>query len=235
MGIQGATSPGRRAAVNGRDLLEVIKEYGFEARCGRVPCLPDGCPHCAGVPRRFRRHGVRKRLFLVFADWVVQRVWSYLTRWKCPLCKRTFTSYPAFALPFKRYPVPFVVARCAAYVEDRVRTYRAGVQEGGMPICHEDTDGGTVLWPSTLWRWVDTLGRFPLTVRQGLNLIKQKDPSTGVFRALGCLRIRAGKYRSAARKTVLEGCFALALVDGVYRDLFSASLFTDLATRCGWR
>jgi hypothetical protein len=221
--------------MNGRDLLEVIKKYGFEATSGRVSCLPDACPHCKGTPPRFRRHGVRKRLFLVFADWVFQRVWSYLTRWKCPLCKRTFTSYPDFALPFKRYPLPFILERCTAYLEDRVRTYREGVEEGGMPICHEDTDGGMVLWPSTLWRWVGAFGRFRLSVRQALNLIKQKDPSTDVFRKLGCLRIRADKYRSEARKTLLQRCRALTLADCVYRDLFSASLFPDLATRCGWR
>jgi len=120
-------------------------------------------------------------------------------------------------------------------VEDRVGTYREGVEEGGMPICHEDKDGGTVLWPSTLWRWMDTLGRFPLTVGQALNLIKQKDPSTGVFRVLACLRIRGDKYRSEARKALLQRCRALTLADGVYRNLFSASLFPDLATRCGWR
>ena len=58
--------------------------------------------------------------------------------------------YPLFALPFKRYVLAFIQARCAAYVEDEARTYREGVKEGGAAICHEDAESRTVLWPSTL-------------------------------------------------------------------------------------
>ena len=143
--------------------------------------------------------------------------------------------YPDFALPFKRYVLPFILARCTAYVEDAVRTYRDGVKEAGQPISHEDADEGAELRPSTLWRWVGRLGRFPVTVRQALNLIKQKDSSTDVFRALGRLRIRAGKFRSEARKVILQHCGKLVTADQEYARLFSASIFPDLATRSGFR
>ena len=195
----------------------------------------DTCPYCENRPVRFKRHGGRHRLFLVFGGEVIRRVWSYLVRWKCPLCKRTFTAYPDFALPFKRYVLPFILERCAAYVEDEVRTYREGVKEEGEPMSHEDADGGAELWPSTLWRWVDRLGRFPVTVRQALNLIKQKDPSTDVFRALGRLWIREGKFRSEARKLLLKRCRELVAAGQDYTRLFSASVFPGLATRCGFR
>jgi len=143
--------------------------------------------------------------------------------------------YPDFALPFKRYVLAFILARCAAYVEDVVRTYREGVKESGKAISHEDADRGVELWPSTLWRWVDRLGRFPVTVRQGLNLIKQKDPSTDLFRALGRLRVREGKFRSEARRLILHRCLELVTMERVYARLFSASVFPDLATRSGFR
>jgi len=68
------------------------------------------------------KHGVRSRLFLVLVEAVILRVWSHLTRWKCPLCRRSFTLYPDFALPFKRHVLTFILERCAAYVEDRART-----------------------------------------------------------------------------------------------------------------
>jgi hypothetical protein len=178
---------------------------------------------------------VRKRLFLVFADWVIRRVWSYLTRWKCSFCRRTFTLYPAFALPFKRYVLAFIWGRCAAYAEDEAHTYREGVQAEGMAISHENADSGMALWPSTLWRWVSTLGGFPETVRQALHLIKQKDPSTGVFRQLGGLQLRKGKYRGEERKAMLQRCRALVITERAYAPLFHASLFPDLATRCAWR
>ena len=221
--------------MNGRDLVQIIKAYGERAKGKTILCELDTCPHCEGRPVRFKRHGVRPRLFLVFAAEVIRRVWSYLTRWRCPLCKGTFTVYPDFALPFKRYVLPFFLARCTAYVEEAVRTYREGVKEAGEPISHEDADKGAQLWPSTLWRWVDRLGRFPVTVRQALNLIKQKDPSTDIFRALGRLRIRAGKFRSEARKLILQRCRELVTADRDYARLFSVSVFPDLATRCGFR
>jgi hypothetical protein len=221
--------------MNGRDLVQIIKAYGERAKGITILCELDTCPCCEGRPVRFKRHGVRYRLFLVFVAEVIQRVWSYLTRWKCPLCRRTFTVYPDFALPFKRYVLPFILERCAAYVADAARIYREGVNEGGAAICHEDAESGVVLWPSTLWRWVDRLGRFSVTVRQALNLIKQKDPSTDVFRALGRLRIRTGKFRSEARKVILQHCGKLMTADQEYARLFSASIFPDLATRSGFR
>jgi len=219
----------------GRDLLERIKAYGKRARGKEISCGLDVCPRCGVRHGGFKWHGLRKRLFLVFADWVIQRVWSYLTRWKCPLCRRTFTLYSDFALPFKRYVLAFIGERGAAYVEDEARTYREGTQAEGMAISYEEADSGTQLWPSTLWRWVSTLGHFPETVRQALLLLKQKDPSSGVFRALGALRIRPGKYRSEKRKGVLRRCGELALADRAYTPLFQASIFPELATRCGFR
>ena len=221
--------------MNDRDPLDDIRKYAHAARHGGVSCELDRCPCCHGRPVRFKRHGVRSRLFLVFAAEVIRRVWSYLTRWKCPLCQRTFTVYPDFALPFKRYVLPFILERCAAYVADKARTYREGVNEGGSAICHEDAESGMVLCPSTLWRWVDRLGRFSLAMRQALGLIKQKDPSTDVFRALGRLRIREGKFRSEGRKIVLKHCGELVAVDQEYARLFGVSIFPELATRSGFR
>ena len=221
--------------MNGRDPLEDIRKYGCAAMHAEISCGLDGCPGCQGRPVSFKPHGVRTRVFLVFCEEVVQRVRSCLTRWKCPLCHRTFTSYPDFALPFKRYVLPFILARSTAYVEDAVRTYREGVQEAGEPVSYEDADAGMQLWPSTLWRWVDSLGRFPATVLYALNLIRQKDPSTDLFRLLGQLRIRAEKFRSEARKDLLLRCRELVISDRVYAGLFGGSVFPELAIRCGFR
>ncbi len=220
--------------MTGWDLIKAIKGHGMRATGKKISCVLDTCPCCQGRPAGFKRHGLRKRLFLVFADWVIRRVWSYLTRWKCPLCKRTFTLYPDFALPFKRYVLAFIWERCAAYVEDAARTYREGLKKGGVAISYEDAASGTVLWPSTLWRWVNTLGDLPVTVREALNLVKQKDPSTGVFGRLWRIGIRTGKFRSAGRGILLRRCRELVTVDRVYVRLFWASVFPDLATRCGW-
>lgn len=221
--------------MNDRDPCEVISKYGVEATDGGIACDLDRCPRCQGQPGRFMRHGIRPRLFLVFAQDVIKRVFSYLTRWKCPLCRRTFTLYPDFAFPFKRYVLAFIQARCAAYAEDEARTYSEGVKEAGQIISHEDRDKGAKLWPSTLWCWVGSLGGLEVTLRQALNAIKQKDPSTGLFRALGRIQIRAGKFRSGARKTLLIRCRELTLTEGVYCALFPAPFLPDFAAAYGWR
>jgi hypothetical protein len=138
-------------------------------------------------------------------------------------------------LPFKRYPLPFIRERVAAYATDEARTYAKGVEEEGMSICHEDPDEGGKLWPSTLWRWVSTLGGFPETVRRGLDLIKQKDSSSALFRCLGGRPFRGEKFRSQARKGVLQRCRELLLVEPVYAESFNVRIFPDLATGVGWK
>jgi len=221
--------------MDGRDLIEVITKYGVWASGKKgMECAVAACPRCHARPKTFWRHGTRLRLFLVFAS-VVVRVWSYLPRWKCPACRGTFTQYPDFALPFKRYALPFMVERAGVYVTDEARTYAEGVEAEGVAICHEDADAGRSLWPSTLWRWVSTLGGFAETVRRALDLIKRKDPSTDIIRRLSGGQFRGAKFRSQARKGVLQRCRALLLAAPVYAELFGVGIFPDLATGVGWR
>jgi hypothetical protein len=183
----------------------------------------------------FVRHGARRRIFLMVVAMVVEEVVSYLTRWKCPVCRKTFTQYPWWAIPNKRYVLPFIEDRCEAYVEDTARTYVAGVRtEEGLPFSHADADAGRELAASTLWHWMTTLGGVSETVCAALDLLKQKDPSTGVFRELGHLQIRAAKYRSAARKKVLQRCGERVLVARAYRDLFGVENFPVFATDFGF-
>ena len=216
---------------------EAITEYGRKAKRGDLPCMVTVCPRCAAPVGAggFRRHGVRRRLFLMVVATLVEEVASYLVRWKCPVCGGTFTQYPWWAMPFKRYVLPFIEERCAGYVEDTAPTYAVGVKEQGAPFSHADADGGEELAPSTLWHWITTLGQRPEPVRAALDLIKQKDPSTGVFRALGALQIRVGKYRSPSRKKLLRQCRERVLVARRYRAVFGVETFPASATGCGFR
>ncbi len=178
---------------------------------------------------------MRLRILLLVVGPIVERVQTYLTRWTCTYCLRTFTLYPDFALPHKRYAASFIFVRCSAYVEDKAHTYAKSVSEDGLPIMYADADSGKQLWPSTLWRWVRTLGGFAETTRCALHLIKQKSPSTGLFRELGARRIGEHKYRSKARKYTLERCLSLLIACQVYAHLFGMSVFPELATACGFR
>jgi len=120
-------------------------------------------------------------------------------------------------------------------VKDAECSYRTGIMDEGLPIFHKDADVCAQLSPSTLWRWVSTLGGLARTTHQALHLIKQKAPDSGLFRALGTLRIGAPKYRSDARRQTLERCLSLLLISQVYARLFGGSLFPELATGSGFR
>ena len=150
-------------------------------------------------------------------------------------CKRTFTLYPDFALAHKRYEASFIFGCCASYVEDGGSRYGSVVLAQGMPIMYEDADSGMQLWPSSAWRWVSCLGALKETTCQALLVIKQKAPSTGLFRTLGTLRIGAHKYRSESRRQALKRCLSLLLISRIYARLFGGSLFPELATGSGFR
>ena len=152
------------------------------------------------------------------------------------LCNQTFTEYPPFALPYKRYVKGEVLKFCQRYVEEDQATYRSKVRVNGMPVCYEG-QGEEIddrrLVPSTLWRWVDFLGGMKKTLQEALRLIRQKAPSSGIFREI--YPIASQKYRSDARRIVLQRCLRLFRAEGEYLPLFGTSIFLQLATALFFR
>ncbi len=187
------------------------------ARGGNT-CPCQSCPCCRGVPKRFAKYGVRERVFLVLVDGTVCRTTGRLARWKCPLCKKTFTVYPDFALPFKRYTRPDVIALCEKYLAHEWTTYRDTVCDNGMPLFYPEKEPDPSWWkqadedevdPDTcapalshtaLYRWLTTLANpgFP---------DMQHEPSSGAVRA-PC-RVSPNKFRSEERRQALERCAEL--------------------------
>jgi hypothetical protein len=199
----------------------------------------------------FRRHETRPRTFLVVVRDLVYTILSVITRWKCRECQRTFTWYPAFAVPHKRYVLPVILERCRAYAERDEQSYRKGVQERGRPVFHEQPQGEQItadsteeekaservpaLAHTTLYRWVSTLGAWAHVLRRAWNLIQQRRPWAGVFREVAGFRVASGKFRSRARRRVLHACRSLCVTEAVYGEAFGVSMFPHLATACGWR
>jgi hypothetical protein len=64
-----------------------------------------------------------RRFYDVDGDLVVLRE-CIVSKWKCRGCKRTFTQYPSFAAPFKRYTRATIERLCAKYLEEAKATYR---------------------------------------------------------------------------------------------------------------
>jgi hypothetical protein len=235
-------------------MLEEIQRYTQSVENGTFACRLDICPRCGGHPDGFTRHDRRRRIFLVILERLIHKIFSFLTRWKCPLCGDSFTVYPPFALRHKRYVCQTVLEMGARYVtdtreHDRTRrsrgaperpvTYREAVTVNRMPVFHEtaehagDDAGVSVLNHSTLHRWLTSLSKLPETLLEALGLIREKDATSATFRLVR--PIHPQKYRSEDRRGELQECQRLFHAAWEYERLFSFPLFPHFATRCGWR
>jgi len=155
-----------------------------------------------------------------------------VARWKCPRCKTTFTDYPDFALPYKRFVPSPILEVSERYVNDDESTYRKAVRKDGRPVAYAGEEGeeeGRQLSHTSLWRWVGWLGRkMSRLVREAMKLIRQKDPTTRLHRE--SYPVPARKYQSKTRRKVLQECRRLFAVKAAFESLFGPSLFTDFGT-----
>ena len=168
---------------------------------------------------------------------------SLITRWKCPLCGQTFTVYPEFALPYKRYLRDTILEKSTQYIEDDLPekgkrvSYRRLVKENKMALGYASTETGNIderqLAPSTAHRWLSTLSCLSNTIRKGQELIKQKSSTSTIFRKI--LPVTSVKYRSTKRKKALQDCRKLLHVNEEYQKIFGPSIFPHLATVCQWK
>lgn len=198
---------------------------------GKISCHHKACPKCDGSPGSFKLHERKPRFFLFIVDRLVRKTLSFLLRWKCPLCNQTFTQYPDFALPFKRYVKEEVLERSRRYVEEEKVSYKSGVEVQGRAIFYEGQEeriDDRSLSPSTLWRWVGFAGAMKRTLQKCLQLIRQKAPGCGIFREP--LPLPPHKYRSRPRKHILQTCLRLFRAEEQFQILFGASIFLHFAT-----
>lgn len=179
---------------------------------------PDKCPRCGALPATFSKNGSRERVFLVASEGGILRTSARLNRWKCKACRASFTEYPAFALPFKRYTRNDIIALCETYLAHEWTTYRDTVCDNGMPLFYPEKEPDPSWWkqadedevdPDTcapalshtaLYRWLTTLAN------PGF-LDMQHEPSSGAARAPG--RVSPNKFRSEERRQALERCAEL--------------------------
>ena len=216
--------------------VEEIKAYKEAVLAGEVKCTSVECPVCEGVPDKFTFHERRRRWFYVIVEAFVERLVSLLIRWECPLCGKTFTQYPPFALPYKRYVRQVVEERAGKYLREESCTYRGTVQARNGAIGYaspqEDVIDERQLVPSTVWRWLSFLGEMKETLRRAHGLIKAKSPSSALSR--NAASIAPHKYRTTGRRNVLRGALRLVHAGREYRRLFGRSIFPELATACRW-
>lgn len=211
---------------------------------GQVRCTLEICPRCQEKPAVFKRHEARQRQFLVIVERLVVKVISCLVRRKCSSCGKTFTDYPPFALPYKRFVSPEITERALRYLQDNTMTYEraARQQDPGqtngrspprqlMPVCHEDTGKGGQLAPSTVHRWITTLGSLKKILQAATSLLLESHAD--IHRQ--SFDVAARKYRSEQRRDLLQDCLRLFHTEARFRILFERSIFPELAIRCCWQ
>lgn len=204
---------------------EMIRKHTDAVISGNIRSPQRSCPHCFETLDTFKLHESRKRGFRFIAGCFVRIIISLLIRWKCPICGRTFTEYPAFALPYKRYVLMDIERLSEDYLEDE-KSYQQTVSHEGEAIGYEERDGKIderQLSASTPWRWLGFLGSMNNTLTEVLNLIEQKAPQSSIFRQL--LPLWPGKYRSEKRKLLLQSAWKLLQAKRLFERLFGHQIF----------
>jgi len=217
--------------------LDLVNEHTTAVQEDRIYWESgNSCPKCEGQPPWCEPRYLRERWFYPVVDGYVHPVRSFVLCLRCPLCRRVFTDYPPFALPYKRYLLPEVSDRSRSYVTVDELTYRRGVQENRMAVGYASHDDGTIderqLVHTTLWRWVGFFGRMNAALRGALQWLREKEVTLELFRH-PCL-VPARKYRSRERKLLLQTALRLFDLEPVFVRLSSRFLFPEFATACHW-
>ena len=187
------------------------------------------CPRCRVESEFFKIHAYRERRFLIIIEMLIKAAYCSLVRFKCPGCGKTFTNYPDFAIAHKHYTQPSITGFSASYVESENMTYQKAVMVDSSVPGYPQNDA--TLAPSTIHRWITTLGRFTQTCRTALILLLQENPVSSICRDLARLIIPQRKYKTNQRKKQLFGCRQLLIIEAFFHTTFKTSIFTKLATR----
>jgi len=211
----------------------VVTPENFSAHESKIVTkqMPGFCPKCKGSHSDFALHERRHRLFYVIIDSLVHTIESFLGRWRCSLCRATFTAYPEYALPYKRYVRDVCVSLGKAYVENDAATYRSVVK----PFEYKTETANAnprMLERTTVWRWISFFGSLKNTLHNAFEIIRQSAPDSTVFRQISPIHHK--KYRNKKRKYVLERAFQLFAAEAEFQGIWGYSFFPDLATRCCW-
>lgn len=119
---------------------ELIGKHTDSILSASIQSPQRSCPHCFEISDTFKLHESRKRGFRFIVGGFVRIIISLLVRWKCPICGRTFTAYPDFALPYKRYVLMDIEGLSEDYLENE-KTYQQTVSCEGEAIGYEERDG----------------------------------------------------------------------------------------------
>ncbi|ETR70164.1 MAG: hypothetical protein OMM_03441 [Candidatus Magnetoglobus multicellularis str. Araruama] len=215
---------------------EIIKKHTDSIISGNFSPPEGPCPKCLENPEHFTLHERKKRNFRYICESLIYTVLSLLTRWKCPICKCTFTDYPSFALPFKRYVMIDIERLTNEYINNN-QTYEQTISHDGLTIAYNEQEGvidERKLSKTTIWRWVGFFGKLEKTINGALNLIRQKDSICQIFRSV--YLVSPSKFKSLERKRIIQNTMKLFHINEYFQSkkIFGNSIFPRFAAACGW-
>ncbi|MBW2337506.1 MAG: hypothetical protein JRF47_12240 [Deltaproteobacteria bacterium] len=213
--------------------LEDIKAYQQKVEKDKItPYNLPPCPRCSVESEFFKIHAYRERRFLIIIEMLIKAAYCSLVRFRCPGCDKTFTNYPDFAIPHKHYTRPSITGFSANYVESDKMTYQQAVMVDNSAPGYPQNDA--TLAPSTIHRWITSLGRLTNTCRTALTLLLQENPVSSICRDLARIIVPQRKYKTNERKKQLSGCRQLVVIEAFFQVTFKTSIFTKLAIRCAF-
>ena len=101
------------------------------------------------------------------------------------------------------------------YVASEQMTYQKSVMVDGSVPGYPQADA--TLAPSTVHRWITTVGQLPKTCRTALGLVLQENPALNICRDLARLIIPQRKHKSEHRKKQLIGCRHLVVIEAFFQ------------------
>ena len=142
-------------ATGAAKLVETITAFSRRVRLRQI-AFTGRCPHCGESSKitQFRRHDYRRRQFRVIQGRLIYKITGTVPRWRCSQCTRTFTDYPSFAIPYRQYTQPQVLAILTP-IQDGQCSTRSLARIDDMPIFHLNSND-TILAHTTCWRWVSS-------------------------------------------------------------------------------
>jgi len=163
---------------------------------------------------------------------VVEIIESWRVRFRCGHCLKTFTEYPPFALPHKRFVKQDVLAKAEKYLsaeQPRCRaSYREAIWECQVPLSYAQNQQGRQLAHASVWRWLSWLGSLEEGLQRASQLIFQKDPQADLHWKPH--PIADHKVRSEGRRQTLQRAARMLDVVETFLRLFGVNLFTHLGT-----
>jgi hypothetical protein len=223
-----------------RSLLTTEQTVKAYERTSQLSCPEGPCPKCHEEPGWFARKELKDRWVYILVlpqnstdPASIKRILTFLMRWKCPMCRRTFYVYPEFILPCKRYARD-ALAFIAANQLSQQCEYRQGVHVHNQPVAYQASDDPDEiderrLVHSTLWAWVGFLGGMTGLLRHMCGRIRERDPRSEVHRFVPT--VNPSRYATKERRQLLERATQQVLwVAQAYRRLFGGPVLPVFPT-----